>query len=128
MNFFKITLLLLLITHSGGAQDYQSKSELESEIKGTWHYENEPKSKLIFSNDTVRRYFGKELRSSGRYEITDCCEGEKLLFPNFFLKETNEDGSSFCSYIEGINFSNNGFFTLMTRMRGKIIVLKKDNY
>lgn len=126
MTYLKISLLFLLIGHSGGAQEYQSKYEVEHEILGTWQYETDPRTKITFSDDgVVKRYFGDELHSTGTYEITSCCDGEELPDNQFFLKENGKDGTSFCSYIEGVNFNNNEFFTVMTRSRGKIIVLIK---
>ena len=126
MKYIKITLLLLLITNSGYAQDYQSKMELEKQIIGSWHLENNAQERIIFFKDgTVERYNGNELRSAGKYEITDNCEGEKLSNENFFLEEISENGISSCYYIESINYNNNGIFSLMTKNQGKIVVYKR---
>jgi hypothetical protein len=126
MNYFKIFLLILLGTHTISAQEYQSKPELEKEIVGTWHYENEPKSKIVFyDNGTLKRYFEKELQSVSSYEITSNCDGEVLPENQFFLQETDKN-DSFCSYIEAINFNKNGIFSLMTKSQGRIIVLKRS--
>lgn len=125
MSYFNITLFLLLIAHCN-AQDYQSKSELEKEIIGAWHFESDTESIITFSEDgIVKRFFGDTLQSTSNYEITENCDGEELQNNNFFLKETDDKGSSFCLYIEGINYDNNGFFTLMTKSQGKVVVLKK---
>lgn len=126
MKYIKITLLLLLITNSGYAQDHQSKIELEKQIIGSWHLENSAQERIIFFKDgTVERYNGNELRSAGKYEITDNCEGEKLSNENFFLKEISENGISSCDYIESINYDNNGLFSLMTKNQGKLVVYKR---
>ena len=127
MDYLSLTFFFLLIANSSCAQDYQSKSDLEKEIVGTWHYEIEPKSKITFSDDgIVKRYFEDKLQYTSRYEITDNCEGEKLQDRHFFLKENDDKGSSYCLYIQAINYNNNGFFTLMTISQGKIIVLKRN--
>ncbi len=126
MNYFKITILILLSTHIISAQEYQSKSELENEILGTWYYDNDLKSKITFSeNGTVKRFFENELQSTATFEITSSCDGEELPDNQFFLKETDENGSS-CSYIEAINFNENGIFSLMTKSQGRVIVLKRS--
>ena len=127
MDYLKILFLILLCTHLSSAQEYQSKSELENEILGTWYYDNDLKSKITFSeNGTVKRFFEDELQSTATFEITSSCDGEELPEKQFFLKETDENGSS-CSYIEAINFNENGIFSLMTKSQGRLIVLKKND-
>lgn len=127
MNYLKITLLIFLCSHLISSQEYQTKSELEKEILGTWHYENEPKSKIVFFDDgTLKRYMEDELQSVSSYKITPNCDGEELPEKQYFLRETDENGSS-CSYIEAINFNDNGFFSLMTKSQGRIIILKKTD-
>ncbi|MGB8705608.1 MAG: hypothetical protein WCD31_11305, partial [Gillisia sp.] len=95
-------------------------------IIGSWHLENNAQERIIFFKDgTVERYNGNELRSAGKYEITDNGEGEKLSNENFFLEEISENGISSCYYIESINYNNNGIFSLMTKNQGKIVVYKR---
>ncbi|MCB7479827.1 hypothetical protein [Christiangramia sediminis] len=126
MNYYK-TILLLLFINTAYAQEYQSKNELKKQIIGTWHHEKSPEDKIVFFKDgSLKRFLGDNLRSTSRYKITKECDGEKLLQNNFFLKETSQNGTSSCAYIEGVNYNGNGILSLMTKSQGKIIVFKKD--
>lgn len=126
MNPFKIALIFLLFSNSSYAQDYhQSKSELENEILGTWYYENDPKSKTVFYDDgTLEEYYEEKMKSTSNYEITNFCDGEKFKGRNFFIKKYTLNGTS-CSYIEAINYNENGIFSMITKSQGKIIVLQR---
>ena len=127
MKYLKITVLFLLfITNTGCAQDYQTKDELANQIIGSWHLENSAEDRITFLKDgTVKRFDENGLISSDKYEITKDCDGEKLSNTDFFLKIIDKNGISSCAYIEGINYDNNGFFSLMTKNQGKIVVYKK---
>jgi len=126
MKYLQITILLLFSINISSAQDYQTKDELKNQIIGSWHLENSIQDKIIFFEDgTIKRFYENELQSSGNYEITKKCEGETLSNKSYFLKEISENGSSFCAYIDSINYVNNGFFTLMTKNRGKIVIYKR---
>jgi len=110
MKYLKITILLLFSIHISTAQDYQKKDELESQIIGSWYLENSNEDKITFFEDgTIKRFYMNELQSSGKFEITKKCEGEKLSNNGYFLKEISKNGSSFCAYIESIDYDNNGF-------------------
>ncbi|WP_026915887.1 hypothetical protein [Christiangramia portivictoriae] len=127
MKYLKLAVLLLFITHTACAQDYQTKDELENQIIGSWHLENSAEDRIIFFKDgTVKRSDENGSISADKYEITKDCNGEKLSNKNFFLKIIGENGISSCAYIEGINYDNNGIFSLMTKNQGKIIVYKRD--
>jgi hypothetical protein len=127
MKYLRITLFFLLAGNSIYAQNHQSYADLENEILGSWHLENDPRTRLNFlENGVLKRYVGDELQSTNRYEITKTCCGEELKDQQFFLKEINKNGNIFCAYIEAINLYK-GFFTLMTKSQGKVIVLKKIN-
>ncbi|TQI71263.1 hypothetical protein JM79_2190 [Gramella sp. Hel_I_59] len=127
MKYLKITVLLLLITNITYAQDYQTKDELAKQIIGSWHLENSAEDRLTFFKDgTLERSDETGSMSSDKYEITKDCDGEKLSNKDFFLKIIDENGISSCAYIEGINYDENGTFSLMTKNQGKIIVYKKD--
>lgn len=127
MNYLKFTLIILFFSNLGLSQTFQTKSELENEIKGTWYLEDDSKSKIIFyDNSIVKRYYEGELRQTGNYEIVNFCGEERIPEKEFFLKETYQNGSSTCFYIEAINLDNNGVFSMMTKSQGKIVVLKKQ--
>ena len=116
MKYLEITFLLLLISNICYAQDYQSKTELENQITGSWHLENSIQDRITFFKDgTVMRFVGDELRYIGKYEITKKCNGEKLSSEGFFLREISENGISDCAYIEAINYENNRYLSLMTK-------------
>lgn len=120
-----IVLIILLCTGSGFAQDPQPEAELKKEIIGTWFKEDDPGSKAIFyDNGNVEYYYEGQIDHTATYQITDTCDGEKNRDGGFFLKETSKNGS-YCSYIEGVNYNGSGFFSLMTKPRGKIIVYKR---
>lgn len=122
----KFTLILLFFTNLCLSQAPQTKSELESKIKGTWYLENDSKSKIEFSdNFIVKRYYENELRQTNNYEIVNSCGGERSPENEYFLKETDQNGNSTCFYIESINYDNNGIFSMMTQSQGKVVVLKK---
>ena len=126
MKYYK-TILLLLFINTAYAQKNQSKNELKKQIIGTWHLEKSPEDKIVFFKDgTLKRFLGDDLRSTSRYKITKECEGEKLLQNDLFLKEISQNGTSSCTYIEGINYNGNGILSLMTKSQGKIIVYKKN--
>ena len=126
MNYIKITILLLIITNIGCAQNHQSKNELEKEIIGSWHLENSTRDKITFFKDgTVKRFVDDELKSIGKYEITKKCDEEVLSNKNFFLKEIDANGFSSCAYIEAINYDNNGILSLMTKNQGKVVIYEK---
>ncbi len=126
MKYLKITVLLLLITNTACAQDYQTKDELENQIIGSWHLENSAEDRITFFKDgTVKRFDENGLIFSDKYEITKDCDGEKLSNTDFFLKMIGENGIASCAYIEGINYDNNGIFSLMTKNQGKMIVYKR---
>jgi hypothetical protein len=109
------------------AQDYQSKAALEKEIVGTWHLENSPKDKIVFTKDgVVKRYDGEELQSTKKYSIDNTCGGEKLE-KGYFLKETNTNNEVHCAYIEAINYNNSALFSLMTQHQGKTIVFQRQS-
>ena len=125
MNYYK-TILLLLFINTAYAQESQSKNKLKKQIIGTWYLEKSPEDKIAFFNDgTLKRFLGDDLRSTSKYKITKECDGEKLLQNNLFLKETSQNGISSCTYIEGVNYNDNGILSLMTKSQGKIIVFKK---
>ncbi|WP_424493374.1 hypothetical protein [Salinimicrobium sp. GXAS 041] len=127
MKYLKITVLLLLITNTACAQDYQTKDELAKQIIGSWHLENSAEDRLTFFKDgTLQRSDENGSISIEKYEITKDCDGEKLSNKDFFLKVIDENGIFSCAYIEGINYDENGIFSLMTKNQGKIIVYNED--
>ena len=127
MKYLKIAVILLLITNSACAQEHQTKDELAKQIIGSWHLENSSEDRLTFFKDgTLERSIENGSISSDKYEITKDCDGEKLSDKDFFLKIIDENGISSCAYIEGINYDENGIFSLMTKNQGKIIVYRKD--
>jgi len=127
LKYLKIAVIILLITNSACAQDYQTKDELAKQIIGSWHLENSAEDRLNFFKDgTLERSIENGSISSNKYEITKDCDGEKLSDKDFFLKIIDENGISSCAYIEGINYDENGIFSMMTKNQGKIIVYRKD--
>ncbi len=108
--------------------DSSTIEDYKIEIVGTWVHENDSLTKIVFSNDNkIRHYEGAQLRLIEHYEITRTCDGETIAAnKGYFLKTYSDKHGEFCAYIEGLNYENNGFFSLMTKNQGKIVVYIKQ--
>ena len=127
MNYLKYTIIILLFTNLCLSQNSQTKMELERKIIGTWYLEGESQSKIVFNDKfEVKRYNGNKLTGTSQYAIVKTCGEEKLSGNEFFLKETDQNATEACFYIESIDYDNDGIFSMMTKFQGKVVVLKKQ--
>jgi len=127
MNYLKYTIIILLFTNLCLSQNFQTKTELERKIIGTWNLEGDLISKFVFNdNSKVKRFDGNKLTRTSHYAIVKTCGEEKLSGNEFFLKETDQNGTEACFYIESIDYDNDGIFSMMTKFQGKVVVLKKQ--
>lgn len=108
--------------------DNSTIEDYRKEIIGTWINENNSNTKIEFTNDgKIKRYFKNALKFINKYYISRTCDGEMIsLNKGYFLKTITNKGNEFCAYIEGLNYENNGLFSIMTKNQGKIVVYKKQ--
>jgi hypothetical protein len=96
----------------------------EIEILGFWTLENDPSTKIEFTVDGhIKSYMNNVLESNDLYQITNFCQGQSLSNDRKFLKIIDSnDGSVFCSLINGVNENNSNILSLTTSNQGKVIV------
>ena len=128
----RVTIIIGLLTclwscKSNSQKDLNSAiDDYRSEILGEWVLENDVTTKLeFFDTGKVNFYEEGQLVRNENYLITVSCDGETISDGGLFLKLFKSESDVFCSYIEGINFNNNGLMSLMTKNQGKIIVYKR---
>ena len=118
-------LLLILVLFS--SFNYNLKEDPKIDIIGTWYYENNTTSKLIFTSDSkIHSYYnGNTLRYSAEYSISHNC-GSSSDINFYFLKIIYSDGDEECFEINGINENNSGILSLTSMKNGKIHLLIND--
>jgi len=123
-----VTILSVISSFGSIAQtSYSNIKQAKQEIIGTWLLENDPNTKFIYeSNSTVKTYYSDVLYSTHQYEISHNCNGEKLDDQLFLKTLDNPDQAIECTYLENINYNNNGRMTLVTQKQGKVIVLIRE--
>jgi len=120
-----VVLLITLASCNGIAQ--VSQTQAEQEIIGTWLLENDSNTKLVFQNNgTVKTYYSNVLHSTNRYEINNVCDGETLNNQLFLKTLNNQNEVIDCSYLDSINYNNNGKMTLVSQNQGKVILFIKQ--
>ena len=127
MKLFQL-LILFVICFACKAQTLNPDLiQAEQEIIGTWILENDSNTKLIFqSNSTVKTYYNDLLHSTNQYEINNVCDGETLNNQLFLKTLNNQNEVIDCSYLDSINYNNNGKMTLVSQIQGKVIVFYKQ--
>ena len=128
MKLFQL-LILFVICFASKAQTLNTEiTQIEQEIIGTWLLVNDSNTKLIFqSNGTVKTYYNDLLHSTHQYEINNICD-EDTLNNQLFLKTLNNQNEVIdCSYLDSINYNNNGKMTLVLENQGKVIVFNKQH-
>lgn len=96
------------------------KSNSKTRILGKWYRDEDRTSYWIFKKDG-KVYFYEEgvLNAKSTYSISHSCgDNSDLKFE--FLKIVDEDGSEYCSEINGINENNSGILSLTSMQNLKV--------
>jgi len=127
MKFYEL-LFFFVISYACKAQTLNPEiTQAEQEIIGTWILENDSNTKLIFqTNGTVKTYYSNVLHSTHQYEINNVCDGETLNNQLFLKTLNNQNEAIDCSYLDSVNYNNNGKMTLVSQNQGKVIVFNKQ--
>lgn len=117
-------LVIISLSYKSKAQTNLESTleDYQHEILGEWVLENHPDTKIKFTaNGEIKKYYDNILDATDQYEITNTCDDVNQS-DVYILKIIDQDGDSFCSFIEGLNFNGSNMMSLMTFNQGKIVV------
>lgn len=100
-------------------------SQINQEIIGIWINEDDLSYKLEFlDNGVLKEYVNNQLVATLAYSISHSCETTSD--PSFeFLKKIENDGSTYCYEINGINIDNSGILSIRSMENGKLYIFNR---
>lgn len=100
--------------------------DIQTKILGKWYRDEDRSSYWEFKNDgKVYFYEDGVLNTKSTYSIShNCAQNSDPKFE--FLKIIDEDGSEYCSEINGINENNSGILSLTSMQNLEVVLFVND--
>ncbi|MES3631205.1 MAG: hypothetical protein PPP56_13660 [Longimonas sp.] len=129
-HFSILFIFLMAIIHvscSGVAfaQEFDPE-EVEQQLMGTWVAEADPKSRWVFTEDTLQDYYDGELQAEDPFSVVHECRGEEVKEHDAgMLLVESQSGADICAVIQGLSEER---LTLLSIPSGRLILFVREDH